>query len=95
MPGVNFFLLVVSWLGAVRTQITADRELITSDANAASRPSRISGKTVCGSGRTTLSLRESYRRDLYEVRRSTDPKCVRFSTLTTPKCGVVFAFSPQ
>src|SRR5437899_11357620 len=62
-------------------QATAHPELITADANAPSRPFPHFWEKMFGSGRAILSLRESYRRDLREVKQATDFESVRLHAL--------------
>src|SRR3989449_11137851 len=66
-------------------QATAHPELITADANAPSRPFPHFWEKMFGSGRAILSLRESYRRDLREVKQITDFQYVRFHAISTMK----------
>src|SRR5882724_5196419 len=69
-------------------QATAHPELITADANAPSRPFPHFWEKMFGSGRAILSLRESYRRDLREVKEATDFEYVRFHAIFHDEVGV-------
>src|SRR5437588_8613854 len=69
-------------------QATAHPELITADANAPSRPFPHFWEKLFGSGRAILSLRESYRRDLREVKEATDFEYVRFHAIFHDEVGV-------
>src|SRR5207249_3969739 len=69
-------------------QATAHPELITADANAPSRPFPHFWEKMFGSGRAILSLRESYRRDLREVKQATDFEYVRFHAIFHDEVGV-------
>src|SRR5438105_13896645 len=76
-------------------QATAHPELITADANAASRPFPHFWEKMFGSGRAILSLRESYRRDLHDVKQITDFKYVRFHAIFHDEVGVYDEDSQQ
>ncbi len=69
-------------------QDTAQPELITVDANAPSRPFPHFWEKMFGSGRAILSLRESYRRDLREVKQATEFEYVRFHAIFHDEVGV-------
>src|SRR6184192_1455274 len=69
-------------------QATAHPELIIADANAPSRPFPHFWEKMFGSGRAILSLRESYRRDLREVKEATDFEYVRFHAIFHDEVGV-------
>src|SRR5437870_4813266 len=69
-------------------QATAHPELITADANAPSRPFPHFWEKMFGSGRAILSLRESYRRDLREIKEATDFEYVRFHAIFHDEVGV-------
>ena len=58
------------------------------DASAPSRPFPHYWEQVFGSGRATLSLRESYRRDLRAMRTATDIHYVRFHAIFDDDVGV-------
>src|SRR5207244_13055467 len=67
---------------------TAHPETITVDANAPYRPFLHFLDKMIGSGRAILSLRESYRRDLREVKEATDFEYVRFHAIFHDEVGV-------
>src|SRR5256712_9131883 len=69
-------------------QATAHPELITADANAPSRPFPHVWEKMFGSGGAILSLRESYRRDLREIKEATDFEYVRFHAIFHDEVGV-------
>src|SRR5213594_4815961 len=69
-------------------QATAHPELITADANAPSRPFPHFWEKMFGSGRAILSLRESYRRDLREVKQATDFEYIRFHAIFHDEVGL-------
>src|SRR5438270_10179055 len=69
-------------------QATAHPELITADANAPSRPFPHFWERMFGSGRAILSLRESYRRDLHDVKQITGFEYVRFHAIFHDEVGV-------
>ena len=79
--------LVLS-IAPAQGQDTAQPELITVDANAPSRPFPHFWEKMFGSGRAILSLRESYRRDLREVKEATDFEYVRFHAIFHDEVGV-------
>ena len=76
-------------------QVTSDHEVIVVDANAASRPFPHFWEKMFGSGRAILSLRESYRRDLHDVKQITDFKYVRFHAIFHDEVGVYDEDSQQ
>lgn len=80
-----FFFLVPT---PARTQVPANHELIVVDANGAAHPFPHFWEEMFGSGRAILSLRESYRRDLREVKQITDLKYVRFHAILDDDVGV-------
>ena len=63
-------------------------EIIEMDAHAPARPFPHYWERLFGSGRAILSLRESYRRDLREVKRITDFQYVRFHAIFHDEVGV-------
>lgn len=80
---------------AARAQVPASHELIVVDANGASHPFPHFWEEMFGSGRAILTLRESYRRDLREVKRITDLKYVRFHAILDDEVGVYEEDSEQ
>ncbi len=67
---------------------TASTEVIVVDANAPSHPFPHFWEQMFGSGRAILSLRESYRTDLREVKKITDFHFVRFHAIFHDEVGV-------
>ncbi len=63
-------------------------EMIVVDPSAPAHPFPHYWEQMFGSGRAILSLRESYRRDLREVKRATDFKYVRFHAIFHDEVGV-------
>ena len=63
-------------------------EVITIDLKAQSRPFPHFWEQMFGSGRATLSLRESYRKDLRAVKSVTDFEYVRFHDILDDSAGV-------
>jgi xylan 1,4-beta-xylosidase len=86
------FSLLIS---SAHAQAAADRVLIVADANAASQPFPHFWEKMFGSGRAILSLRESYRRDLHEVKQITDLQYVRFHAIFHDEVGVYDEDSTQ
>ena len=83
----NFLsLLIVSLFSAVAGAQTP--EVIRVDLNAKATPFPHFWEQSFGSGRAILSLRESYRSDLREVKRITDVKYVRFHAIFHDELGV-------
>jgi xylan 1,4-beta-xylosidase len=69
-------------------QTTAEHEVITVDANAPSHPFPHFWEVMFGSGRAILSLRESYQRDLREVKQATGFEYVRFHAIFHDEVGI-------
>jgi xylan 1,4-beta-xylosidase len=63
-------------------------ETITIDSSAPAHPFPHYWEQMFGSGRAILSLRDSYRRDLREVKAATDFKYVRFHAILDDEVGV-------
>jgi xylan 1,4-beta-xylosidase len=70
-------------LGAAQTP-----DVIVADASAPSHPFPHFWEQMFGSGRAVLSLRDSYRRDLREVKHITDCRYVRFHAVFHDEMGV-------
>ena len=66
----------------------ANTETIQIDLSAPSHPFPHFWEQMFGSGRAVLSLRESYRRDMREVKMATDFKYVRFHAIFHDEVGV-------
>src|SRR5580704_16163455 len=82
---VATFALVVS---AADAQVTPKPDTIVVDANAPSHPFPHFWEKMFGSGRAVLSLRDSYRQDLREVKQITDFEYVRFHAIFHDEVGV-------
>jgi xylan 1,4-beta-xylosidase len=79
-------------VGALPTTLFAQADVsnsvaITIDANSASTPFPHFWEEMFGSGRAVLSLRDSYRQDLREVRQATGFKYVRFHGIFMDEAG--------
>src|SRR5277367_6513045 len=73
--------------GATATQ-SVTPETVTIDARAAAKPFPHFWEQMFGSGRAVLSMRESYREDLRQVKKITDFKYVRFHAIFHDEVGV-------
>ena len=71
-----------------RTQSPTEPQVIVLDAKAPSHPFPHFWEEMFGSGRAILSLRESYRRDLREVKQITNLEYVRFHAIFDDEVGV-------
>ena len=80
------FCLLVAPLAQAPAQAT--EETITIDAHAAAKPFPHFWEQMFGSGRAVLSLRESYREDLRQVKQITDFRYVRFHAILHDELGV-------
>lgn len=89
-PAAVFVAAMALLLSANSThgQASAAREIITVDATAPSQPFPHFWEKMFGSGRAILSLRESYWRDLREVKQATDFEFVRFHAIFHDEVGV-------
>jgi len=78
------------WLAAPSVQAQAPRptQAVVIDADAATRPFPHFWEQMFGSGRAILTLRESYRHDLREVKKVTDFQYVRFHNILHDEVGV-------
>lgn len=94
MKLASFFLSIVGWLllygypSAARAQIAPAPEVIMVDTHAGSQPFPHFWEEMFGSGRAILTLRESYRDDLREVKKATGFKYVRFHAIFQDEVGV-------
>ncbi len=73
---------------AIATAQAASLETITIDARAAAKPFPHFWEQMFGSGRAVLSMRESYREDLRQVKKITDFQYVRFHAIFHDEVGV-------
>jgi xylan 1,4-beta-xylosidase len=89
---LRIFVFLVAALAdgalAVNAQVNPKPDVIVVDAKAASHPFPHFWEKIFGSGRAVLSLRESYRRDLREVKQITDFEYVRFHAIFHDEVGV-------
>src|SRR5262245_41457739 len=83
------FLLFVSLACALLVAGPAySQDAIEIDANAASHPFPHFWEQMFGSGRAILSLRESYRHDLREVKQITNFEYIRFHAIFHDEVGL-------
>jgi xylan 1,4-beta-xylosidase len=92
-PGASALLALLSAIFLLLptpapTQVPINHEFILVDANGVSHPFPHFWEEMFGSGRAILSLRESYRQDLREVKQITDFKYVRFHAIFHDEVGV-------
>ena len=93
---VAALLLLIALAAAGRQELRGDSsaqsrtlaEAVEIDLNAASHPFPHFWEKMFGSGRAILSLRESYRHDLREIKRITDVEYVRFHAIFHDEVGV-------
>jgi xylan 1,4-beta-xylosidase len=87
-----FAALALSVFGAsgpsASSQATPNPDVIVVDGSAPSHPLPHFWEKMFGSGRAILTLRESYRRDLREVKQITDFQYVRFHAIFHDEVGV-------
>ncbi len=86
------FAYIVATLGSgvckLNAQVSPNPEVIVVDANAPSHPFPHFWEKMFGSGRAVLSLRDSYRSDLREVKQATDFDYVRFHAVFHDEIGL-------
>lgn len=80
--------LIAGILPALAQTPQAKNETVVIHANAQTTPFPHFWEEMFGSGRATLSLRESYRKDLRQVKQVTDFKYVRFHAILDDDMGV-------
>ncbi|HXM59322.1 MAG TPA: glycosyl hydrolase [Terriglobales bacterium] len=89
---VQIFALMVAMLPSGMPQVNAQAnpnpDVIIVDASAPSHPFPHFWEKMFGSGRAVLSLRDSYRRDLREVKQATDFEYVRFHAIFHDEIGL-------
>jgi xylan 1,4-beta-xylosidase len=83
-----FVSLVTGSASAQSAEPVASTDTVTVDAQAAGRPFPHFWERMFGSGRAILSLRDSYRRDLRDVKRITSFEYVRFHAIFHDEVGV-------
>ena len=81
-------LLAALNLGAAQAQAAPQPEVITVDVNAPSHAFPHFWEQMFGSGRAILSLRDSYRQDLRDVKKITGFEYVRFHAIFHDEVGV-------
>ncbi len=89
----GLFVLVLSallaWAHPAGAQALADKpEVLVVDADAPAHPFPHFWEHMFGSGRAILSLRESYRHDLRDVKQATEMEYVRFHAIFHDEMGV-------
>jgi xylan 1,4-beta-xylosidase len=84
----TLLLLIISALPSARAQVDAHAEQIVIDGNAPAHRFPHYWEQMFGSGRAILTLRESYRRDLGEVKQITGFQYVRFHAILHDEVGV-------
>src|SRR6204780_1099156 len=89
---VQIFALMVAMLPSGMSQVNAqfnpNPDVAVVDASAARHPFPHFWEKMFGSGRAVLSLRDSYRRDLREVKQATDFEYVRFHAIFHDEIGL-------
>lgn len=86
-----FVFLVVSFtqgLFTLNAQVNSKADVIVVDPNAPSHPFPHFWEKMFGSGRAVLTLRDSYRRDLRQVKQVTDFEYVRFHAIFHDEIGL-------
>ena len=83
-----FATVVMSLLLALPSAAQSQDENVQIDATAHAQPFPHFWEEAFGSGRAILSLRESYRNDLREVKKATDFRYVRFHNILHDEVGV-------
>jgi xylan 1,4-beta-xylosidase len=82
------FVAVILGLPTANAQVNPKPDVIVVDANAPSHAFPHFWEKMFGSGRAVLSLRDSYRRDLREVKQVTDFEYVRFHAILHDEVGI-------
>ncbi|HMH06203.1 MAG TPA: hypothetical protein VK579_05925, partial [Terriglobales bacterium] len=80
-------MLAFSWAAVAQTAVDKPEVLVV-DATAAARPFPHFWEHMFGSGRASLSLRESYRQDLRQVKQVTEVEYIRFHAVFLDEMGV-------
>jgi xylan 1,4-beta-xylosidase len=83
-----FEVIPTSTFGQTPQRSAAQPETVNVDLSAPAHPFPHFWEQMFGSGRAILTLRESYRRDLRDVKRVTDFKYVRFHAILDDEVGV-------
>jgi len=85
---ILFIGTLVQSVPAMNAQVNPKRDVIVVDANAPAHPFPHFWEKMFGSGRAVLTLRDSYRRDLREVKQATDFEYVRFHAIFHDEVGL-------
>jgi xylan 1,4-beta-xylosidase len=88
MAPIRFPIILIVCATVLSSQQTPAIQEIHIDARSATRPFPHYWEQMFGSGRATLSLRESYRHDLRAMKSATDIKFVRFHAIFDDEVGV-------
>src|SRR5271156_218225 len=87
------FAMLTSGACKLNAQVNPNPDVIVVDASGPSHPFPHFWEKMFGSGRAALSLRESYQRDLREVKQATDFEYVRFHAIFHDEIGLYDADS--
>jgi xylan 1,4-beta-xylosidase len=82
------FAMLTSGACKLNAQVNPNPDVIVVDASGPSHPFPHFWEKMFGSGRAALSLRESYQRDLREVKQATDFEYVRFHAIFHDEIGL-------
>jgi xylan 1,4-beta-xylosidase len=85
---VLFIATLVQSVPTMNAQVNPKVDTIVLDANAPAHPFPHFWEKMFGSGRAVLTLRDSYRRDLSEVKQATDFEYVRFHAIFHDEVGL-------
>jgi len=85
---LSILYFAVAHISVATAQSAPTTETVEVDTNGPSRPFPHFWEQMFGSGRAALSLRESYRNDLREVKSITDFKYVRFHAILNDEVGM-------
>jgi xylan 1,4-beta-xylosidase len=85
---LSMLYFALAHISVARAQRAPTTETVEVDTNGPSRPFPHFWEQMFGSGRAALSLRESYRNDLREVKSITDFKYIRFHAILNDEVGM-------
>lgn len=85
---VAIIALIASTACAAQTTAPTESETVVIDPTAPGHPFPHFWEEMFGSGRAILTLRESYRNDLHEIKKMTDFRYVRFHAILHDEVGV-------
>jgi xylan 1,4-beta-xylosidase len=90
VAGAFLIFILIAAPAASRAQNKSEdkSETVTIDASAPSQPFPHFWEQMFGSGRAILSLRDSYRRDLRQVKSATDFQYIRFHAILNDEVGL-------